>query len=262
MKKTGISFIGAGKVAGAFCSELFNSGHRIINIVAETEDSCRRLAESCNASWSLDTEFKEDTDLILIAVPDDKIESVAAGIKCNEKTVVAHMAGSVGLDVFHQKYRHVGVIYPLQTFSAGRNIEFSKIPFFIEGSDKDTITLLCGLVESLGAKAYFADAEGRRLLHLSAVFVNNFVNHMLVSGKAIASMAGFQFEVLVPLLNETILKAVTNGPENSQTGPAVRSDQGTIKSHIKLLSFSPDLQNIYREVTGSIMRFQKKNINE
>ncbi len=262
MKNTGISFIGAGKVAAAFCSELYNSGYKIVSIVSKTGDSCRQLAGSCKASWSVATEFKEDTGLILIAVPDDRIETVAAGIKCSENTVIAHTAGSVGLDVFHHRHRHVGVIYPLQTFSAGRNIEFSKIPFFIEGSDSAATSLLCGLVESFGAKAHFTDAKNRRLLHLSAVFVNNFVNHMLVSGKTIASMAGFEFEVLIPLLNETVMKAVINGPENSQTGPAVRSDHETIRSHIKLLSFSPDLQNIYREVTDSIMSFQKTNINE
>jgi predicted short-subunit dehydrogenase-like oxidoreductase (DUF2520 family) len=262
MGKPGISFIGAGKVASALCSELYGSGYKIIRIVSKTEDSCRSLAESCDASWSMVPCFEADTDLILIAVPDDKISIIANGIKCNRKTIIAHTAGSVGLDVFPDVYRHVGVFYPLQTFTPGRKIRFDEIPFFIEGSDDAAASLLCGLAESLGSKVHFTSEKSRRMLHLSAVFVNNFINHMLVSGKAIASMAGFNFEVLIPLLNETVLKAIEKGPENSQTGPAVRSDLETIKSHIKLLSFSPDLQSIYREVTDSIMSFHKKNIND
>lgn len=262
MGKPGISFIGAGKVASALCSELYGSGYKIIRIVSKTEESCRSLAESCHASWSMVTDFEADTDLILMAVPDDKISKIASGIKCSTKTIIAHTAGSVGLDVFPHVYRHVGVLYPLQTFTVGRKIRFGEVPFFIEGSDDATTSLLCGLAESLGSKVHFTDERSRRMLHLSAVFVNNFINHMLVSGKEIASMAGYSFEVLIPLLNETVMKAIEKGPENSQTGPAVRSDLETIKSHIKLLSFSPDLQSTYREVTDSIMSFHKKNIND
>lgn len=80
---------------------------------------------------------------------------------------------------------------------------------------------------------------------------------MLTAGKQIIQKAGFTFEVLEPLINETVRKALENGPENSQTGPAYRSDKGTIKRHIDLLSFSPELQGIYNEVTKSIMKFYK-----
>ncbi|NMC39523.1 MAG: DUF2520 domain-containing protein [Bacteroidales bacterium] len=262
MVKPGISFIGAGKVAAALCSEIYGSGYKIVRIVSRTEENCRKLAESCNASWSMAPYFEADTDLILIAVPDDKIGLVASGIKCSNKTIIAHTAGSAGLDVFPDRFRHVGVFYPLQTFTIGRKIRFGELPFFIEGSDDTTLSLLCGLAEALGSKVHLTDEKRRRMLHLSAVFVNNFINHMLVSGKEIASMAGFNFEVLIPLINETIRKAIEKGPENSQTGPAVRSDLETIGSHIKLLSFSPDLQNIYREITDSIMSFHKTNIND
>lgn len=262
MGKPGISFIGAGRVASALCSELYSSGYKIIRIVSRTEEKCRSLAESCDASWSLVPDFEEDTDLIFISVPDDKIGMIADDIKCSTKTIVAHTAGSVGLNVFSGELKHNGVFYPLQTFTIGRKINFNEIPFFIEGSDEYTTFLLCSIAESIGSKVHIIDEKSRRMLHLAAVFVNNFINHMLVSGKEIASMGGFDFDVLIPLLRETVMKAVEIGPEKSQTGPAVRSDLGTIESHIKLLSFSPDLRNTYRQITNSIMSLNKKHIND
>ena len=117
------------------------------------------------------------------------------------------------------------------------------------------------LAESIGGQAHFTDTEQRRMLHLAAVFVCNFTNHMLTAGKEVALRAGFPFEVLNPLIEETFLKAIDNGPENSQTGPAVRNDLNTIEKHLELLSFSPELKRIYNEITHSIIKYYKIVIN-
>ena len=210
--------------------------------------------------WSSDYDFSDSEDLIIVAVPDDKLSEVLTRINCPENTVVAHTAGSLGLDVFPASLKHTGVFYPLQTFSENRKISFRDLPFFLEASDSYSSGILKNLAESIGSKVHFVDTEHRRLLHVAAVFACNFTNHMLTAGKQITEKAGFSFEVLEPLINETILKAMEAGPENSQTGPAYRSDKGTIKRHIDLLSFSPELQGIYKEVTKSIMKFYKNRI--
>ncbi len=262
MKNFKISFIGAGRVAHSLCNELYKNNYQIQKIISRDENKCRQLVSQTNAYWSSDFSFDENTDLILIAVPDNQIRNVALKIKCPSNTVVAHTAGSVGLDVFPGSLFHTGILYPLQTFSQGREINFNGLPFFIEGNDRTSMSMLSEIAGSLGGSIHFTDSEKRRLIHLSAVFVNNFANYMLTSGKRIADKAGLGFEVLVPLIIETLLKAVENGPEKSQTGPAVRSDTETIKSHIKLLSFSTDLQNIYRVITESIMRSYNKQIDD
>jgi predicted short-subunit dehydrogenase-like oxidoreductase (DUF2520 family) len=257
VKEYRISFVGAGKVAGALCRKLYMSGFKIQQIVSKTEKSGKTLAESCNASWSGDYHFTGHEEIIIAAVPDDKLHEVLNRIICNENTTVAHTAGSLGLDVFPSRFRHTGVFYPLQTFSDNRNIEFRDLPIFLEASDSFSAETLKYLADSIGGKIHFVDAEHRRLIHVAAVFVCNFVNHMLTAGKQLTAKAGFQFEVMEPLINETILKAMETGPENSQTGPAYRFDEGTINKHIDLLSFSPELQDVYKEITGSIMRFYK-----
>ena len=257
MKQYRISFIGAGNVSGALCRQMYLSGCKIQKIISKTEINGPALASSCNAIWSTDFKFTGSEDIIITAVPDDALEEVIKNIKCNENTLVAHTAGSLGLEVFPSHLKHTGVFYPLQTFSNSRKIEFRDLPFFLEASDTFSSTTLKNLAELIGGKAHFVDSEHRRLLHVAAVFVCNFTNHMLTAGSQITAKAGFPFEVLEPLINETILKARKIGPENSQTGPAYRFDKGTIKRHIDLLSFSPEFQGIYEEVTKSIIKFYK-----
>jgi predicted short-subunit dehydrogenase-like oxidoreductase (DUF2520 family) len=257
MSRFNISFIGAGRVAGALCRELFVSGHKIGLIVSSTEKNGKILAASCKSSWSPDPVFPEATDIILVAVPDHNLENVLFKINCGRKTLVAHTAGSIGLDVFPEQKFQKGVLYPLQTFTRERRVIFKDLPFFIEASDSGASTLLEQLTLSLGGKVYFADSEHRRMVHLSAVFVSNFLNHILTAGKELTLKSGYPFELMKPLILETVLKAIELGPENSQTGPAVRNDKNTIEKHLELLSFSPDLKRIYQEMTRSITEYYK-----
>jgi predicted short-subunit dehydrogenase-like oxidoreductase (DUF2520 family) len=260
VKEYRISFIGAGKVSEALCHQLYSSGCKIQKIVSRTEKNGLALAKLCNASWSAQFDFSVTDDVIITAVPDDALEEVLRKIRCHNNTLVAHTAGSIGLDVFPSTLKHAGVFYPLQTFSQKRKIDFKDLPFFLEASDRHSCSILEDLTELTGGKPYFVTAEQRKLLHVAAVFVSNFTNHMLSSGKQIAEKAGLPFEVLKPLIKETFQKAMETGPENSQTGPAYRNDEGTIKRHIDLLSFSPELQNVYIELTKSIINTYKNRI--
>lgn len=257
MAKLRVSFAGAGRVAGALCIGMYQSGIKILQIVSRSEPEGKKLAGLCNAQWSDQLSFDQANDIIIVAVPDHSLVNVLSDIKCGEKTIVAHTAGSYGQDIFPGTIKSCGVFYPLQTFSRERSVTLSDIPFLIEGSSDEISGRLMALAQALGGKTYLMDTEHRKMLHLSAVFVCNFTNYMLTAGNEITSKAGISFEMLVPLIKETIDKALQEGPEKSQTGPAVRNDFNTIEKHIELLSFSPGLQGIYRELSVSIMKFYK-----
>lgn len=244
-------------MAGALCREMYHAGHKIRLIVSESEKNGCSLADSCDAEWSGDLNYTIPSDIIIVAVPDHRLAEVLHKINCHSETLVAHTAGSMGLDVFPEKIKRKGVFYPLQTFSVERRVIFRDVPFFLESPDGSSMIILENLAESIGGKVCFADTEHRRLLHLAAIFVCNFTNHMLTAGKEVALRAGFPFEVLRPLIEETISKALETGPENSQTGPAVRNDRNTIEKHLELLSFSPELYRIYGELTNSIIKYYK-----
>jgi len=239
------------------CREMSAAGHTISSIVSRNEENGRALARRFNARWSDRLVFSDDCDLIIAAVPDNSLAMVLADITCSSDTVVVHTAGSYSTDIFPAIRKRKGVLYPLQTFTKGRDISLSGVPFFIEASDGEVFHLLDELVLSVGGKVHDATASERKMLHLAAVFACNFVNHNLTVASRIAGLAGFGFQVLEPLLRETIEKACENGPENSQTGPAARNDTQTISGHLELLSFAPELKDIYISTTGSIMNQRK-----
>jgi predicted short-subunit dehydrogenase-like oxidoreductase (DUF2520 family) len=257
MYQNSISFAGAGRVADALCKELFNTGFKIDLIVSQTDAKGKKLARSCKAEWSSSLTFPDTTKIIIVAVPDHKLQSVLNNIICSDHTVVVHTAGSFGLEVFPERIKFKGVFYPLQTFSKDRKITFTDLPFLLEASDEESFEVLASLSRAIGGQVYFADSDQRRMIHLAAIFVCNFTNHMMTLGKEIAIKTDLPFEILTPLINETISKALECGPENSQTGPAVRHDKNTIEKHIELLSYSPELQGIYKDITQSIIEYYK-----
>jgi len=258
MIRYNISFAGAGKVAAMLCRELHRRGHRIDRIVSPRRENGGWLAELCGAEWSSEPVFPESSDIIIVSVPDHSLENVLHAIKCGKKSLVAHTAGSYGLEVFPATIANKGVFYPLQTFSPGRTISLSGVPFFIEATGEYAEKRLSSIAESLGSSYFITDAEKRRMLHLAAVFVCNFTNYMLVSGKRITDLAGLDFNLLKPLISETVSKALEKDPSESQTGPAIRYDLNTIEKHLDLLSFSPELAKLYREISDSIMDYFKR----
>jgi predicted short-subunit dehydrogenase-like oxidoreductase (DUF2520 family) len=259
MSQYNISFAGAGRVGNALCRELYQSGYTIELVATETERSGRPVADFCKASWSPYLVFPATTRIIIVAVPDHRLKNVLNEIKCHPDTLILHTSGSTGLDVFPEKYRRTGVFYPLQTFSKGRKVSFTDLPVLIESSDEVSLIIIKEIAGSIGAKVHCTDTEHRRMLHIAAVFVNNFTNHILTAGKIVAARSDLSFDILIPLIEETVSKALAIGPENSQTGPAIRNDKNTIEKHLELLSFSPDLQNLYNEITRSIIKYYSKS---
>lgn len=249
-----IVLIGAGRVATALALAFSEQGHDILKIISRTAGKAASLASMLGCEYADKTDIPAEAEVVIIAVNDDALGDVLAEMKYGGTPVIAHTAGSVGLQVFeNSKPAGHGVFYPLQTFTHGREYDFSSIPLFIEANNEHSKAILEALAASLSTKVFYLDSEKRKYLHLAAVFACNFVNHMYHSGKEITAMAGMDFNVLLPLLRETMNKAADMGPEKSQTGPAVRNDKNTIEKHLDLLSFSPDLQKIYRVMTDSII---------
>jgi predicted short-subunit dehydrogenase-like oxidoreductase (DUF2520 family) len=258
MFQKGISFVGAGRVAGALCTELYRAGFSIDMIVSKTESNGGSLASSCGAEWSSDPVFPVSSGIIIVAVPDHQLVSVLNDLIIPGGSIVAHTAGSLGLEIFPETIPDHGIFYPLQTFSDERKVDFNGLPFLLESDNDKTMQILVNLANALGGKVYNVDSERRKIIHLAAVFACNFTNHMLTLGNDLVKKAGFSFELLEPLIKETVLKALDNGPENSQTGPAVRNDHNTLEKHMDLLSFSPELQKLYNDMTSSIINYYKK----
>ncbi|WP_439153432.1 Rossmann-like and DUF2520 domain-containing protein [Winogradskyella sp.] len=190
-------------------------------------------------------------DIYLMGVSDDSISSLSAALPF-ENRLVAHTSGSVSIHDLDKKNNRA-VFYPLQTFSKDFELNFSEIPICIEVTEKDNLQLLKDLAEATNSKWYKINTEQRQTLHVSAVYVNNFVNQLYRIAHEISDAKSINFDILKPLILETAKKVQYISPYMAQTGPAKRNDKKTIKRHLKLIE-DDEHKVIYELLTNSIKR--------
>lgn len=212
-------------------------------------------------SRSLD-ELDYDADFYILSVSDDAISQVAQALGnelkkcpfCAENYIVAHTSGCTPIDVLSSNFKHCGVLYPLQTFTAGHTLDYAAVPVFIEGSDVTTVQSLGELSLNVFRNVRILDSNQRKILHLSATFASNFSNHIFNLADKKLQEIGLDFSIMIPLISATLDKLKRMSPVEAQTGPAVRNDHNTISSHRALLSNDPDMLKIYDLLTESIMK--------
>ena len=197
-----------------------------------------------------------DADVYIIAISDDSISEFSAQLNLKNKLVV-HTSGSASINAL-KTTANKGVFYPVQTFSVLHNVDFSEVPVCIETENNDDLLLLEKVASSITKHVYFIDSEQRKYLHISAVFINNFVNHIYKIGHDICAKNSIPFQILHPLIIETAEKIAHINPNSVQTGPAKRGDKKTINKHLKLLDGQE--KEIYDLLTQSIQKTYGKKL--
>lgn len=220
---------------------------RIKQVYNHSEDSLKPFKKSVSTTTSL-AEL-EEADLYLLALKDDVIPAYCEKLK-SKNGLVAHTSGAVSLEAMKGPAR-TGVFYPLQTFTKELEVNYAQIPFCLEATRQEDLDLLNDLAQEISAKAYHINSIQRKQLHLAAVFVCNFVNHLYSVGQDICQKHDMPFEILQPLIAATAQKIEKAAPRDVQTGPAQRSDQGTINAHLELLT-SQEHKDIYQLLTNAI----------
>jgi predicted short-subunit dehydrogenase-like oxidoreductase (DUF2520 family) len=194
-----------------------------------------------------------DADVYVVAVKDAVLADVVRQLcKGSAARVFLHTAGSMPMQVFDGLAAHYGVFYPMQTFSKERALDFSRIPIFLEGSDPVALGVARTLAESVSRQVVELSGEGRRHLHLAAVFACNFANHCYELASEVLQEQGLPFSVMQALVDETAAKVSELSPRQAQTGPAVRYDQNVMEAQLSLLADRPLAQQIYRLMSKSI----------
>ncbi|MDD4822535.1 MAG: DUF2520 domain-containing protein [Bacteroidales bacterium] len=253
-----VTFIGAGNLATQLALCLHKSGIKIIQVFSRTEEAASLLAMKVGAlSCTHIPDITSEADVYIFALKDTVLEDVASKTPVN-KGLWIHTSGSMPMNLFAPYKESYGVLYPLQTFSKTKEVDFSQIPLFLEGSNEKVMDTIKKLANILSPHIYFVDSEKRKRLHLSAVFACNFANHLYSIADEIIRETGIPFSVLFPLIQETAAKVQELPPLDAQTGPAVRYDQNIINKQIEMLKDSPEFQEIYRLLSQSIFHLQKK----
>jgi predicted short-subunit dehydrogenase-like oxidoreductase (DUF2520 family) len=252
-----IVIIGTGNTASILGRKLKEAGHRILQVYG------RDSKEASDLAYELDTEstnywnvVNRSADLYLLAVSDIAVEEVTRELHLKDQTLV-HTAASVSKNVLSNASTHYGVFYPLQSLKK-ESANIPDIPMIIDAGDESTLHTLEALAGTISDKVFRADDEARMKIHMAAVFCNNFVNHIYSLMEDYCKKEGIDFELLVPLIQETAVRIKDTPPSSVQTGPAVRNDTQTIEKHLKLLAGHPHLKKLYEVLTESILSNRSK----
>ena len=244
-----IVLIGSGNVAFHLAKAFTEAQIPISQIFGRNTTELQKISEQFSIPFS--TETLVDADLYIISVSDSSISDVSSLIK-NENALVTHTSGSVSREALSGNYRK-SVFYPLQTFSKSKNLDYSKIPFFIDAENENDEEILKNLASKISKNVMLANDEKRKYIHLTAVFACNFVNHLYARAKEISDSQGIPFDYFLPLIDETTQKIHELEPKLAQTGPAIRNDEKVLKLHESLLTDEEKLK-IYKTLNESIKK--------
>lgn len=252
-----IVLVGAGNVATHLGMALRGAGYRISQVFSRTEASASALAGKLDCPYTMNIrEVTSDAGLYLVSVKDLALEEVIPPLtRRNPKALFVHTAGSMPMDVWRGAAERYGVLYPMQTFSKGRTVDFATVPFFVEGSGREETEALKSLAKRIGGRVYEATSEQRRYLHIAAVFACNFTNHLYAVAHHLLTSHGLPFEAVLPLIDETARKVHVLEPVKAQTGPAQRYDENVIGKHLDMLAGEPELADIYEQMSRNIHRY-------
>lgn len=246
-----VVFLGAGNVATHLALELYQKDFDIVQVYSRTRESAQELANKVEAvPITSVSSVIADADLYIFSVKDSVLEDIISKIPSNSGLWV-HTAGSIPLDIFSKYALNYGVLYPFQTFSKNRTIEWKNIPVFIEANNPENLPLLQAVAKQLSDKVTELSSEDRKYIHLTGVFACNFTNHMYTLSKQFLDKIALPFDVALPLIDETTSKVHTLSPEEAQTGPAIRYDENIINKHLELIE-DENVKQIYKLISESI----------
>ena len=248
-----LSIVGSGNVAFQLSKAFSKEGMNVSHIYSRNKVTANQIANQIDCIV-VDDISDLPNQLCIVCVSDDSVVEVVNSI--SEEIPVAYTSGSITISSIAERDQ-LGVFYPLQTFTKERPVNFFEVPIFIE-SNKDYFTsTLFDLAWTISRTVEHSSSEQRAEMHLAAVFVNNFTNHIIHLAKDYSDRNNIDFEFLKPLLKETIEKLDKSTPFDSQTGPAKRNDDSVINSQKNKLS--GDMKDVYNTITKSIINTYDQN---
>ncbi len=249
-----ITIIGSGNVATYFALEFKSKGHNILQIYSPHILRANELAERVQATpCSSIEEISPDSDFYVIAINDDALKLFSEKFRVKDKIVV-HTSGFHSIDILKSVSSNYGVFYPLQTLNKNISLPSEPFPICIEATDDETLKKIKSLAQSIGGDVHIILSHRRKVLHVAAVFANNFSNHMYSLAQKILEKENISFGLLRPLIKSTAENVMHRSPTEAQTGPAKRGDEEILKAHLEILKDDPELKTIYELISSGIRK--------
>jgi predicted short-subunit dehydrogenase-like oxidoreductase (DUF2520 family) len=246
-----IVFVGSGNAATVLARKIKLAGHEIAQVYSRHLYNAEELADELHCQATDDySKITSDAQLYIVALSDTALYELHNNWHAGNKLVV-HTAGAVKKNALQQVSVNYGVFYPLQSLRKERT-DYDNFPILVDANSSDNLLLLTDFAESISGTVRHTDDEHRMHLHLAAVIVNNFTNHLYTLAEAYCTSRYVSFSLLKPLILETAERIKEFAPASVQTGPAQRNDLQTIAIHQQLLLNHPLLLALYNQFTQSI----------
>lgn len=252
MNASSLLLIGTGRAAFHLGHAFVASGVSVVGVVGRDRNRTQELATALSTTaFALDDRLPP-SDVVLIAVSDDAIASVADQLPLTD-AVVAHVSGARSLDVL-ERHPHRGVLWPVQTLGTGAPLDLRTSPVVVDGSDDRVRSTLLALAQRISDRALVLAHEQRRVVHLAATLTSNLPVFLAAEGQRLLREQGLPPDLLVPLWHSTAARVEAVGPSDALTGPARRGDVRTVQAHLDLLTHDPDLRRAYALLSDLILK--------
>lgn len=252
-----VAFLGSGNLATCLAAALEKAGIEISQVYSRSEDNAMAFSERFFCDWTTDISKLDSSAHVIISALKDSVAHDVWGKAEFGDRLVLHTAGSLPMSDLAPYTKNYGVLYPLQTLSKDKEIDFRSVPLFVEANSDDNLKIVKTLALHVSYVVMEATSEQRRSLHLAAVFACNFANHCYAVAEQILNKNNLPFDVLLPLIDETARKVHVLPPVQAQTGPAVRYDENVIGKHIELLGEGSQEAELYELISKSINTYSK-----
>jgi len=246
-----VVIIGSGNVATVLARKIKAAQHNIVQVVGRNAEHVSVLANEMGCRGGDFSTIDKNAALYIIAIADNALHSIGSKISLVNKLVV-HTAGAVSKDVLATVSSHYGVMYPLQSLRMERP-QLPEIPFLVDANNEVSLSALKDFASTLSNDVSKSNDAERLKLHVAAVVVSNFTNHLYAHAQDFCEKEGVAFSHLQPLIEETAIRMRQVPPKELQTGPAIRNDVFTLDRHLKTLAAHPKLKYLYIKLTDSIM---------
>lgn len=252
--------VGPGRVGTVFARVLGRAGHRVIAVAGGSDASRRRVVEQVAGVRDIADPVDAVTDditLVILATPDDAIESVVTAVALADRWRpthhVVHTAGSRGLaplDRARLSGARVAACHPAQTFPTDADISSLDGVAWAVTAGRGDRGWASDLVADLGGDPVDVADQHRVLYHAGLVVGSNAVGAAVASARQLLLAAGIDDpgRFLGPLIAASIAGPLERGA-SAITGPVVRGDIGTVRRHLEVLDRDiPLLAAAYRDL--------------
>ena len=251
--------IGSGHLASHLVPALHDIGCEILQVYSRSIYNANSLAHQVNAEAINELEkLNPEADIYLVMIKDDHIESLCNFLpSLSGKQILAHTAGARSIDVLAEASENYGAFYPLETFRKGQEKNMKEVPFLVNGNNDHTTRSLRVLARRISDNVSESSDDDRLKYHISAVFINNFVNHLACLVHQYLDDNDLDISYLDAITKSGFERILSHESCSSQTGPAQREDHQLIRKHLKMLEDAPHLGNVYKTLSDSIIRLNK-----